>query len=318
MSQVRVMVTGDGGFVGKVLRERVSLRYGSEVVLIPFWDARKQERCDLRDPDSIVRTVEAAQPDAVIHLAGIASPRLARKEPDLAWDVNVNGTRRLATALQTVVPKARLIFAGSSEAYGLTFNTSVAPIRENSPLQPNTPYGATKAAAEVALRQMACDGLDVVCFRPFNHTAPGQSTDYVVAAFASQIARVVAGLQEPLVYTGNLDVKRDFLDARDVADIYIKAALGRGGQAGHVYNISTGTPISIGSLLEQLIEISGMKITVRTDPDRYVYPDIPIASGDPSWLQQGFECKFEYSISDTLKSMLIHFENCNRSEQDSV
>ena len=77
-------------------------------------------------------------------------------------------------------------------------------------------YAATKAAADLALGSMAEQGLRCVRLRPFNHTGPGQSEQFVVAAFARQIARIAAGLQPPLLEVGNIDTRRDFLDVRDV------------------------------------------------------------------------------------------------------
>ncbi len=91
-------------------------------------------------------------------------------------------------------------------------------------------YGATKAAADLALGAMANEGLRILRARPFNHTGPGQSAAFVVAAFARQIARVAAGLQPPVLQVGALEPMRDFLDVRDVCACYAQclAQAGRG------------------------------------------------------------------------------------------
>src|SRR6185437_13750265 len=93
-------------------------------------------------------------------------------------------------------------------------------IAERVSLAPINAYGATKAAADLALGSMAEHGLRCVRLRPFNHTGPGQSEQFVVAAFARQIARIAAGLQPPLLEVGNIDTRRDFLDVRDVCSAY--------------------------------------------------------------------------------------------------
>jgi GDP-4-dehydro-6-deoxy-D-mannose reductase len=80
-----------------------------------------------------------------------------------------------------------------------------------------------KRRADILLRQMAFTGLNVVIFRPFNHTGPGQSMDYVVPAFASQIAKIEANLQPPVINIGNLEARRDFLHVNDVVNAYLLA-----------------------------------------------------------------------------------------------
>ncbi len=95
--------------------------------------------------------------------------------------------------MRRTTPNARLIWSGSSEAYGNAFNTNKGPVTESAALEPMSPYGATKAAADIMLRQMAEDGFETIVFRPFNHTGPGQTPDYVVPAFAEQVARIEAG-----------------------------------------------------------------------------------------------------------------------------
>ena len=92
---------------------------------------------------------------------------------------------------------------------------------ESAAAAPMNTYAATKAAADLALGAMVNEGLRVIRLRPFNHTGPGQSPDFVVPAFARQIARIETGLQPPVMRTGALAPRRDFLDVRDVYAAYI-------------------------------------------------------------------------------------------------
>lgn len=162
----------------------------------------------------------------------------------------------------------------------MAFNLADRPISEDTALQPLSAYGATKAAGDIMLRQMAYDGLHSVIFRPFNHTGPGQSPTYVVPAFAIQIARIEAGLQEPVLKVGNLEAKRDFLDVRDVADAYLKAACRDDLEKGLTLNLSTAAPVAIETLLTMLTGMAQLKIDVEVDPSRYQPNTIPVMSGD--------------------------------------
>src|SRR5262249_50548134 len=159
------------------------------------------------------------KPTHIVHLAGVPSISGVRANPAQAWQVNVMGTLDLARALLAHAPDCALIFAGSSESYGASA-ISGEPLTELHPLQPMNEYAATKSAADLALGALAMSGLKAIRFRPFNHTGPGQTLDFVVPAFAHQIARIEKGLQSPTIQVGNLDVKRDFLDVRDIVDAY--------------------------------------------------------------------------------------------------
>ena len=293
----RILVTGAGGFVGTVLTAKLR---GLEHAVVPF-------SADLRDEAAIHKAVEAATPDAVIHLAAIAAPREASKAPEQAWRINLMGTFHLARAVLRHAPAARFVWAGSSEAYGATFNHTRGLVQETSALQPLSAYGATKAAADLMLGQLAREGLDLVRFRPFNHTGAGQSPLYVVPAFAQQIAAIEAGRQDPVVRVGNLEAKRDFLDVRDIADAYAEAATRDEVQAGEAYNLARGNPVQIRDLLDLLTGLSAVPIRVEIDRDRYVANDVAIASGDPEKARRAFGWQARIPIEETVKEVLEYW-----------
>jgi len=303
MPKRRLMITGSQGFVGQAVMERLRKHHAERLELVDFIDPDTSTRPDIRDSQAVMRTIDAAKADSLIHLAAIAAPREAQKDLNQAWMVNVIGTLNVANAIRTYTPKARLIWSGSSEAYGGSFNKFAGPLKESAALEPMSSYGATKAAADIMLRQMAEDGFEVIVFRPFNHTGDGQTPDYVVPAFADQVARIEQGLQEPVLQVGNLEARRDFLDVQDVAEAYLLAA---GGPLPpqRCYNISTGHPVSIQSLLQSLLAQSSKQIAVTVDPDRYYPNKVETASGDPSSLQQDLNWSPSVPIESTLLSVL--------------
>lgn len=316
MRQHRLLVTGAGGFVGQVLADIVCNHpEADEISLVPLADS-DGAAIDIRNAAAVADAVAAVAPTAVIHLAAIASPRQAAAEPDKAWSVNLMGTFNLADAVLRHVPDARFVFAGSSEAYGASFaRLAGRPIDEDWPLEPLTPYGATKAAADIMLGQMARQGLKVVRFRPFNHTGPGQPTAYVAPSFARQIVRIENGWQEPVMRVGNLAVKRDYLNVRDVAGAYVEAALGR---AVGPFNLATGQPTAIGSMLEILLAQTTASIRVETDPALLRQGELETVSGDPSRAEEAFGWQVRWSLQETLTDVLDHWRGLAETAPDQL
>ncbi|EAS51470.1 putative NAD-dependent epimerase/dehydratase [Aurantimonas manganoxydans SI85-9A1] len=303
--QHRILVTGAGGFVGTLLVRHLAAR-DSNGASVAVFGAREGEAVDICDREAVEWAVKVARPTAVVHLAAMAAPAEANRSPRRAWDVNLTGAMNVAEAVLRHAPEARFVNAGSSEAYGDAFLSTDAPLTESAPLQPTSVYGATKAAADLMVGQMAHDGLKSVRFRPFNHTAPRQADTYVVSAFARQIADIMAGKQAPVVAVGSLEAERDFLDARDVVRAYAIAALDPSVPVGpsSVYNLASGRAWRIGDILDHLVELSGRDIEVRVDPARLRPNLVPRAVGNPEAASRALGWRPEIAFEDTLRDVL--------------
>lgn len=268
----RILLTGANGFVGRhltaILRERFP-----EAVLSTEW-------FDVTDAQATMVAVRRCMPDACVHLAGITAVSDARKRPDAAWGVNLGGTLNIARAIMETAPECRFFHVSTSEAYGQSFVSGLA-LDETAPLAPMNAYAATKAAADLAIGAMVHDGLRAVRLRPFNHTGPGQSDSFVVAAFAHQLARVDAGLQPPVLKVGALTPRRDFLDVRDVCAAYAncleqpESVL----PSGAVLNVASGVARSIEDVLVRMCELMDLKVELAAEAARMRPVEIAVAHG---------------------------------------
>ncbi len=157
----------------------------------------------------------------------------------------------------------RVIIVLSSEEYGRADERDL-PLTEDAPLRPVTPYGAAKAAADMlALQAFLGDGLGVIRVRPFSHTGPGQSPQFVVPALAARIARAERDEVEEIP-VGSLGAVRDLTDVRDVVRAYRLVA--EHGEPGAVYNVCPGIGVSIQEIADRLLARATRPIELVTDP----------------------------------------------------
>ena len=183
---------------------------------------------------------------------------------------------------------------------------------------PANPYAASKAAADIALGEIALRGLKVVRLRPVNHTGCGQSAVFVVPSFARQIARIEAGIQPPVMRVGALDRQRDFLDVRDVCAAYVAAASrGQDIPPGAAINIASGQPRRIGDILAALVARAGIEIAVETDPDRLRPTDVMTAACDATRAAKLLGWQPQIAWETTLDSVLDDWRGRVKADKDA-
>ncbi|HEX9737445.1 MAG TPA: GDP-mannose 4,6-dehydratase, partial [Thermoanaerobaculia bacterium] len=178
------------------------------------------------------------------------------------------------------------------------------PIRETNPLRPLSPYAVSKISQDyLAYQYFQSYGLKTVRTRGFNHTGPRRGKVFVTSNFAMQLAKIEAGLQEPVIRVGNLDAIRDFTDVRDMVRAYYLAVTRA--RPGEVYNIASGKGITIRELLDRLIELAAVEVSIEQDPERMRPSDVEILLGDSSKFRAdtGWEPQipFEQTLKDTFE-----------------
>jgi GDP-4-dehydro-6-deoxy-D-mannose reductase len=283
----RILVTGASGFVGRHLRVALRSAFPDAVLIaasrggdVAGWD--QSVTLDLLDQDSCAKAVASAAPDAVLHLAARAAVGESFANPMPSWQANLFGTLALAEAVRITARDALFVHVSSAEVYGLSFQAGKA-LAEDALMRPANPYAASKAAADLAIGEMALRGLRAVRVRPFNHTGAGQSDSFVVPNFARQVASIAAGKQEPVLRVGALDRWRDFLDVADVCAGYAAVLKAEDRlEPDMIFNLASGNPRRIGDILDTLLRLAQVEARIEAEETLLRPTDVLRTEGDAS------------------------------------
>jgi GDP-4-dehydro-6-deoxy-D-mannose reductase len=312
-SQKRCLITGINGFAGSHLTEALlakgyavsGIEKEGNFPNLSHLSGRLQLFLgDILDKERMLELVKQVQPDYVFHLAAQPSVALSFKEPELTHTTNVIGTQNVLDAVREQAPSARILLTCTADEYG---NVSEAdlPIKETHRLAPTSPYAKSKKEVEeLAIRYHKKYSSEIVISRSFNHTGPRQAPEFVLSDWARQVAEIESGKQKPIIHVGNLEVRRDFLDVRDVVEAYITLVLK--GAPGEVYNVCSGKARSLREYLDLLITLCPKKISVKVDSERLRPVDNPVYCGDNTKLKK-LGWRQSIDIKDTLKALLEYW-----------
>ncbi|TAM37173.1 SDR family NAD(P)-dependent oxidoreductase [bacterium] len=260
----KILVTGADGFIGSHLTEFL-VDQGCDVKVFAYYNSfnswgwldslqgKKIKKIevipgDIRDPHGVENAMEGC--DLIFHLAALIAIPFSYNSPDSYVETNVKGTLNVLQAARKVGAK-KVIITSTSEVYG---TAQYVPIDEEHPLQAQSPYSATKIAADrLAESFYRSFGLPVVIARPFNTYGPRQSARAIIPTIITQL---LAGDRE--IHLGNLTPIRDFNYVTDVCRAFLKIAVSNNA-VGEEINIATGTGISI----EKLVRVLAKKLNVR-------------------------------------------------------
>lgn len=294
---MKAFITGANGFVGNWLQRHLDA-CGDDVVAA-------SDTFDLKAPDSVHREITEAQPDVVYHLAARSHVGESWKDPAGTFAVNATGTLHVLDAALSCDTTPTVVLISSSEVYG-TVTPDELPLTESSPLRPVTPYASSKIAAEfLGLQAYLGTKVPVIRARSFNHVGPGQAANFVVSALAKRIVEAGRSGQETLA-VGNLDARRDFLDVRDVVRAY--RLMAEKGTPGEVYNVCSGTDISIQELVDRLLALAKSKATLTVDPALVRAVELPVLRGSSEALRKATGWAPEISLDQTLADTLRHWQ----------
>jgi NAD dependent epimerase/dehydratase len=271
ISSKRVLVTGADGFIGSHLVELLAEK-GAQVTALALYDSLndwgwlEQIPClnqirvitgDIRDPHFCLEMLKGAE--VVFHLAALIPIPYSYRAPASFVDTNVTGTLNICQA-SLAAGVQRLVHTSTSEVYG---TAQYVPIDEAHPLQPQSPYSATKIGADAIAKSFHCSfGLPVVTARPFNAFGPRQSARAVIPTIIAQLA---SGRKE--VELGDTETTRDFTFVKDTCRGLVAIAE-MSGHLGEVFNIGSNFEISIGRLFQSVAELMHSDALIKLDQNR--------------------------------------------------
>jgi NAD dependent epimerase/dehydratase len=268
-----VLITGADGFIGSHLTESL-IRQGFKVRAFVYYNSFNSwgwlDHCadeikgqfevflgDIRDPHGVKAAMTGC--DAVVHLAALIAIPFSYHSPDTYVDTNVKGTLNVLQAARELGIK-RLVHTSTSEVYG---TAKFVPITEEHPLQGQSPYSATKIAADqLAHSFYSSFGLPVVTVRPFNTYGPRQSSRAVIPTIITQIANGGRSIQ-----LGSITPTRDFSYVKDTVDGFI-AVLNSENGVGQVFNLGSNFEISIEETAKLIADNMEVKIEINSSIER--------------------------------------------------
>lgn len=303
---MNVLVTGASGFVGKHLISQLSKENITVIATttsksfdgLPIYPNLKWVTCDLNSKDSIEALFQRYFFKQIYHLAAVAST--VNHDHQYYYYINVVGTIRLLDIVEKYSKEAKVLLVSSSFVYGEVKENEI-PIKEGVRLNPNNHYAASKTAMEIAANPYICRGLQIIIARPFNHTGPFQTEQYVCSNFAKQFALINNGLKTPKLNVGNINIKRDFTNVKDVVKAYI--GLMRNDISGEIVNVCSSKAISIKEIIYKLECISGIKVEINQELKRVRKTDVPVIMGSHDKLHRLTGWQPTVSIDETLKEL---------------
>ncbi len=309
----RTLITGGTGFVGPHLAAFLKTRTSRLAVLASCGcgETIPEAVCyeaDVRDAGEVRAAIHDFRPDRVYHLAAISSVEVSWSRPRLTYEVNVDGTLNVLEAAMTLAQPPRVLNVSTAQVYA----PSSSPLSEDSALGPDNPYAASKAMAEllgVLYRKIPAGG--IITARSFNHAGPGQSSDFVLSSIARQFAEIEAGMHDPELSLGNIHVRRDFTDVRDVVRAYWH--LLEDGAVNQTYNVCSGRSWAIHEIILQFESISGIKVSVGTHPDKVRGGEMSEVRGNPDKIYKATGWEPQIPLETTVRDLLDYWRSTLRN-----
>lgn len=305
----RIFITGATGFVGLHLLRHLD-RPENRIFGTSFPQAppsldlsceNEISLVDIREREQVFAEVRRAEPDWIVHLAAVSSVPYSWKHQQETLETNLLGTLNVFEAVREFSPRAHVLFVSSASVYAQKTGDNII-LQEEDDLEAKNPYAFSKICAERLSRFYSeTRDLNITIARTFNHTGPGQNPAFVCSDWARQIAALERS-GEQKIRVGNIEVKRDLCDVRDVVKAYV--LLLEKGREHEVYNISSDRVVSLQEVLEILKSLSTSVVEVEVDPKRFRKIDILSLHGDSRKIRDETGWKPDIPLKQTLQDLL--------------
>lgn len=304
---MRLLVTGASGLIGWRLAETAArrgeaVRAWTRSLATTDWPVGVAVAAiGVTDRAAMAADLAAFQPEVIVHLSAQSLPGASWNDPAGTYEANLLGTIQLIEAARQLPKPPRILFAGSSAEYAEPDSDRL--IGEGAPLDTSSPYGGSKLAAEEFARLcIRRYGLDIVFFRPFLVVGPRKKGD-VCSDFARRVVAIERGKQGAMK-VGDLRPVRDIIDVRDGVDAIL--LLIEAGQTGEVYNICSGTGITIQSILDTYCRLARVPISVEQDEALIRPLEHRSKIGDPAKIQS-LGWRMRHKVEGTLGEILDYW-----------
>jgi GDP-6-deoxy-D-talose 4-dehydrogenase len=291
---MKILITGSNGFVGTYLKNEL-LATGKDVWGIDFKSySHNTFSANIMNENALIGILKQVEPDYIIHLAAIADVDQAIESQ--VYEINFKGTLNVLNACIQLKKIPRFVFISSSLVYG-NIPVECLPIDESFAVNPVNHYGASKAAAEIAVKTFGCEyGLEYVIIRPFNHTGPGQTEKFVVPKIVNAFRN-----GDSHISLGDTNTIRDFTDVRDIVKAY--SGIIQFFKNGEIYNVASGKGITVSNIVEKLEQISGRAITIDKKEFLLRKSEIKSIVGNAEKIRKDIGWQAIISIDETLNAM---------------
>lgn len=311
---MRYLITGIAGMTGRHLATHIHQAsaqqdeiFGIGRTALSANDALFQDipfshysAINLMNEEETKHYIHDVKPTYIFHLAAYTHVGQSFSQASRIFINNTVPQIHLFESVRQLHTPCRIHIASSSEVYAYK-EAYTDPLREEDAQGPISPYGTSKWSQEqIALQYHRTHRIPILITRTFNYTGPFRSDDFVESRFAKWFAQVSLGQKESVLYTGNIDTKRDFTDVRDV--VRALYSLSKLDQSGQIYQISSGVPRKISSIIDVLSRYTGIIPTIKTDHSLVRVQDRPVLYGSYDKLNRdtGWQpyITFEKTIQD--------------------
>ena len=280
-----ILITGPKGFTGAYLTKCLS-DLGFTIMAL---------KSDLTDYISLYREIALIKPKIIFHLGAVSNTAL--KDYKKYYEINLIGTRNLLESLRGNSKLKHIFIISSASIYG---NDYKLPIKEHFAPNPVNDYAISKLASELVAK-LFMEELPITILRPFNYTGIGQDKNFIIPKIIHHFKQRL-----PIIELGNINVKREFNDVRNVVNLYSKLIMQA--PTKNIFNICTGQSFSIKEIINKCEVITGHKIQVILNNKLVRANDCNNLVGNGDHLKEFVNPQPSFNIDDTLNWMLSHMK----------
>ena len=298
-----LLVRQDGVFVSGIIRKGVSLDN-----LSSSFDNLDLFYVDLMNYDDVLDVLKKVKPDVIIHLAAQTSVKESMMNPMVTMRMNIEMQYNILEAVLECELDSLVMIASSAEVYGKV-ELDELPVKESNKLKPVNPYALSKMNQDLlAWQYYKNHKIDVVTLRQFNISGSRRDSRFVESSFAKQIVEIEKGLvDDNVIRHGNLEAIRDFTHVSDAVNAYWMLIQKRDNIGGEVFNLCYGYGLRIQSILERLVQLSGVDVRLEVDVNRLRMSDVPVVIGDNSKLKYMTGWDVTKTKNDILNDLLDYW-----------